>query len=134
MKTIIAGSRDVYPEEIQMIHECLDDYHKRYPIAEVVSGTARGIDTIGEEWAKKNGIPVTRMPADWDRHGVKAGPIRNKQMVHYADRAIVFWDMESNGTRNLIDLTETADKPITIWPLTVPGYLGPKPSDDKVIS
>jgi len=35
----------------------------------VVSGGARGIDTLGEIWAQSQGIPVTRFPADWARYG-----------------------------------------------------------------
>jgi len=69
-------------------------------ISEVVSGGASGADTCGEQWARANGIPVTRFPADWDNLGApgaeirytyagkpynaNAGKDRNKQMAEYA--------------------------------------------------
>lgn len=47
----------------------------------IISGMARGADTIGETWAKNNGIEVMEFPADWDTHKKAAGPIRNQQML-----------------------------------------------------
>jgi hypothetical protein len=37
-----------------------------FDISEVVSGGAPGVDTLAEQWAEKNGIQVTRIPAEWN--------------------------------------------------------------------
>ena len=56
----------------------------------VVSGAATGADREGKRWAELHGIPVKRFPADWDKHGRAAGPIRNAQMARYADAVALF--------------------------------------------
>lgn len=52
-------------------------------------------------------------PADWDKYGRAAGPIRNKQMLEYIleENPIVaaFWDGKSRGTKNMIDQASKAD-------------------------
>jgi len=62
----------------------------KIPITEVVSGGATGIDKEGEDYAYAHGIPVKRFPADWDKHGKAAGPIRNRDMAKYADAVALF--------------------------------------------
>ena len=59
-------------------------------VAEVVSGVAIGADQAGERWAELHGIPVKRLPADSNKHGPEAGPIRNAQMAQYADAVALF--------------------------------------------
>ena len=99
-KVIIAGSRDFTDWDY------LAGYLATLPpwleITEVVSGGAPGADTLGEEWAGLHNHPVKRFPADWARHGKKAGPIRNAEMGVYADGLIAFWDGQSRGTEHMI--------------------------------
>ena len=70
----------------------------------IVSGHARGTDTMGERFAKEHGLPCEYYPANWQIHGRAAGPIRNKEMANNADALIVFWDGHSRGTRSMINL------------------------------
>lgn len=98
MKTIIAGSRcftdlDVVKKAIKL---------SGFKITEVVSGTCRGVDQLGEIWAATNNIPIKRFPADWKKHGIKAGPWRNMAMAEYANALIAIWDKKSPGTRSMI--------------------------------
>lgn len=102
MKTIIAGSRDY--SNVASIYSVLDTLLLVRPITEVVSGTARGPDSIGAMWAIKQGIPVAYFPADWNKYGRGAGHIRNADMAKYADAAIIFWNGISAGTANMINL------------------------------
>ena len=46
-------------------------------------------------------------PADWDKHGKAAGPIRNAEMAEVADALIAFWDGQSRGTANMISLAKS---------------------------
>ena len=81
MKLIIAGGRDYRftPTDRSRLDALLGT------VTEVVSGAATGADQAGERWAKLHGIPVKRFPADWNKHGRTAAPIRNAQMAQYAD-------------------------------------------------
>ena len=107
MKTIIAGSRNI--QNKKLIFETLDKYKDK--ITEVVCGEATGVDTIGKEWAIKNGIAIKSFSAEWDKYGRMAGPIRNMNMGDYADYLIAFWDGESQGTKNMFIYMQQIGKP-----------------------
>lgn len=102
MKIVIAGSRTVRDENQvrSRIHQLLSELN--ITPTEIVSGKAVGPDLIGETYANMFKIPIKEMPANWNKYGKAAGPIRNKQMAEYADMAIVFWDGESAGSKNMI--------------------------------
>ena len=36
---------------------------------------------LAHEWGKRMALDVIAMPADWDRHGRSAGPLRNQAMI-----------------------------------------------------
>ena len=101
MKTIIAGGRTF--NDYELMTTSLSNLP--WTIAEVVSGTARGADRLGEQFARENDIPVTRMPANWNQHGKSAGFIRNEEMAKYADACVCFWDQstERSGTYHMIN-------------------------------
>lgn len=101
MKVIIAGGRDF--NDYDLLKRNCDAALKNNQIIEVVSGTCRGADLLGERYAREKGYPIKQFPADWNL-GKKAGFIRNKQMADYADALIAFWDGKSPGTRNMIHL------------------------------
>lgn len=100
MRTIIAGSRDITDPAIvaRAVAAC------GWPITHVISGTARGVDQLGETWAIQQGLPLTRMPADWDRYGKSAGYRRNEEMAKIAEAALLLWDGVSPGTRHMRDI------------------------------
>lgn len=98
---IIAGSRDIVVSR-ERISAALVASGWGHP-STVVCGMARGPDLAGREWATWHGIDVVEMPAQWDRHGNAAGPLRNAEMARIADRLLAFWDGKSGGTRDMID-------------------------------
>lgn len=110
MRVIIAGSRNI--SDYKLIAETI--IKSGFNITEVVSGCATGVDTLGEQWARANDVPIKEMPANWNRHGNSAGPIRNRDMAEYADAAIIIWDGESRGTRNMIENMIRRKKPYHI--------------------
>lgn len=103
MKLIIAGSRD-FTDFSYLQGYMATAIPPWIKITEVVSGGARGADSMGEEWAKLHSIPVKVFEAEWDRLGKRAGPIRNAEMSVYGEGLIAFWDGKSTGTKNMIDL------------------------------
>ena len=110
MKVIIAGSRSM--TDIERVFNELDSYNE-FEITEGVCGMAKGVDIIGKEWCLTKGIPVKEFPADWEKFGKAAGPIRNKQMGIYSDCAIVIYNPEiSKGSKNMIDTMKKLGKPV----------------------
>lgn len=102
MKTIIAGSRDI--GDYRLVCAAVSAFGE--DVTEVVSGACRGVDKLGETWAAARSIPVKRFPADWDKFGKSAGPIRNRQMAAYAEALVALWDGKSKGTKNMIEEAE----------------------------
>jgi hypothetical protein len=110
MRVIIAGSRgfndyERVKRELLPVHGFL---------TEIVSGCAPGADRLGERYACEHGLLVKCFRPKWDELGRAAGPVRNFEMASYADRAIVFWDGVSPGTRSLIAEMEKLKKPVLI--------------------
>lgn len=106
MKLIVAGGRDF--KDYRLLKETLDNFQKEYGnIAEVVSGTAIGVDMLGEQYANENNIPIKRFVPDWKGLGKRAGHVRNRQMGDYAKEhggmLVAFWDKQSRGTKGTID-------------------------------
>lgn len=99
MKVVIAGSRTI--DDYTLLLLAIKQFP--FPITEIVSGKARGVDTLGEIWARANNIPIKEFPADWSTYGSAAGPIRNKKMADYCDAAIVLWDGKSAGSKHMIN-------------------------------
>lgn len=116
MKTIIAGSRGI--ENYTRVQTILNTLKQKFLIDEVVSGTARGVDLLGERWAKEHNIKISRYPADWKTHGKPAGHIRNHQMALYADILVALWDGESRGTQNMISNMSQLNKPFVVFTIT----------------
>lgn len=111
MKVIVAGSRGII--DYSYVSQILRDHEDQ--ITEIVSGTARGVDKLGEMFAEVNNIPVTRFPADWDKNGKGAGYIRNRQMAKYADMLIAIWDKKSRGTMNMIEEMNKLKKKVFVY-------------------
>ena len=80
----------------------------------IVSGCAAGADALGERYAAEHGLAIERFPADWERYGRAAGPMRNRQMAKAADAVIVFWDGRSRGTKSMIECAKKENKPCKI--------------------
>lgn len=107
-RCIIAGSRDITDEAV--VNKAIKDSGFEFDV--VVSGAARGVDTLGELYAKKNFKWIDRKPADWDTHGKKAGILRNIEMGDIADMAIVIIKDNSKGSTQMKEYMESLKKPV----------------------
>jgi hypothetical protein len=99
-RVIIAGGREFNNYEL-LCNKC-DYYLKNLNDVTIISGTARGVDKLGERYARERGYSLVRYPADWNL-GKQAGHLRNKQMAENADYLIIFWDGVSKGSKNMIE-------------------------------
>ena len=106
-KVIIAGSRGFSNYKLlkEKCNEYLREKRKEYNII-IISGGARGADTLGEKYAQDEGFSLEVFPANWNKFGKSAGFIRNEQMAEIADALIAFWDGKSHGTKHMIEIME----------------------------
>jgi len=118
MRCIIAGGRDFNNYNILCaVMNTIKKYSPSVnkPITEIVTGDARGADTLGAQWATAHDIHVKHFPANWDEYGKTAGFIRNAEMADYADVAICFWDGKSKGTAHMIKTMKMKKKPCYVY-------------------
>lgn len=101
-KVIIAGGRDF--DNYELLCKICDYMLSEQSDIEIVSGLARGADSLGLRYAKERGYPVKEFAAQWDKFGKSAGYRRNAEMADYADALIAFWDEKSKGTNHMINL------------------------------
>lgn len=117
-KIIIAGGRDF--EDYGALESYCKHILQNQSNIEIVSGTAKGADELGERFAIENNLALKSFPAPWHeienkpknqigvnssgkKYWKRAGAVRNKQMAKYADALIAFHDGESKGTANMIE-------------------------------
>lgn len=115
-KIIVAGSRDF--DNFNFLAAKLSDYTFGMPSFEIVSGGARGADTLGEEWAKAHNVHYEVFKPDWNPRGYfdrTAGFKRNIQMAEYATDLVAFWDGESRGTRHMIEQARKHNLQVTVF-------------------
>lgn len=116
MKVLICGSRgwkDPAPIEM-IILGYLTMAEESGDVLTVIHGDAPGADKLAARIAKRWGARVIPEPADWDRYGKAAGPIRNRKMLelHNPDVVYAFRSTgKSNGTDNMVEQARDARKP-----------------------
>jgi len=104
MKVIIAGSRDF--NDYDLLCRKADKILSQQDDIEIVSGTAKGADKLGERYAEERGYKIKRFIPDWGSFGKRGGYVRNEDMALYADAFIAFWNARSRGTKHMIDIAE----------------------------
>ena len=86
----------------------LAEFIKGLPTGSVIiQGMCRGVDLMARHLGVKYGFEVEDYPADWDKYGRAAGPIRNKQMLDEGKPDLVYAVhpniSESKGTKNMVN-------------------------------
>lgn len=110
MRVAVVGSRTF--NDYDLLRRELD---KMYPnISLIVSGGAKGADSLAEKYAKEEGISTLVFRPDWNQFGKRAGFIRNKDIVTNSDTVVAFWDGKSKGTANSIKHAQFMGKKLII--------------------
>lgn len=107
MRILVCGSRHF--NDYKLLKETLDVYN----ISEIISGAARGADTLARLYGQDMGIPVLEFPALWDKYGRAAGPIRNREMLKQRpDLVVGFIHPDSRGTKDMLSISREAGIPV----------------------
>ena len=106
MIILVCGGRSY--SDLKRLYAVLNAIHAATPITRLVHGSASGADLLAAQWARENRVTEIGCPAEWQRFGRSAGPIRNEQMLidHKPDLVVAF--PGGAGTRSMIGLAREA--------------------------
>lgn len=130
MKLIIFGDRAI--NNLAILEEAIAHFDiDLKKIKEIVSGEAKGADTLGEDLAARHKIKIKKFTPNWKditvegaivkensygKYNAAAGGIRNQKMVDYADCGLALQtNGETNGTQDCIKRLQKANKPVYIY-------------------
>ena len=109
-RLIVAGSRNF--NDYQFVKDEVTKYiNDLGNVVEIVSGKAKGVDTLGERIAEELGLKIAEFPADWEKFGKRAGYLRNTEMGKYATHAIIFCNSEDKGSTMMLNIMKYFKKP-----------------------
>jgi hypothetical protein len=115
-RVIIAGGRD-FDDYVYMstkLNELFNDPNTfNNKAIKVISGMAKGADTLGIRYADEHKLTKILFPANWKEYPRIAGFLRNNDMLSVATHLIAFWDGKSNGTKHMIEIAQM--KGIPVW-------------------
>lgn len=114
-KVAVIGSREF--ENKKRLYEVLTKNKDKIKL--IISGGARGADSLATEWAADYGIPYLVFPAMWHdpetgEYNKGAGFKRNRSIVEQCDILFAFWDGKSKGTQHSLEMAKQLNKPVRI--------------------
>jgi len=100
VRVLVCGGRD-YTDN-NFVNFVLDCIHAKKSITLVIHGCANGADTFAQAWAEKQDRCTSfGVPADWKKHGTRAGPVRNRLMLELGKPDLVIAFEGGAGTRDM---------------------------------
>lgn len=109
-RVLVCGGRDY--DDKESLTTVLDAAHHANPIECLIHGAARGADTLAADWALSHDVLCNAYPADWERDGKAAGPIRNQRMLDLGKPHMVIAFPGGKGTADMIRRAEAAKVPV----------------------
>ena len=112
MKLAIVGSREF--ENYDLLCVEVAKIQETQKIDLIVSGGAKGADTLAKKFAAKNQIPLMEFLPDYDRYGRGAPLQRNTLIVRNSNVVLAFVTATSKGTWDTIRKAQAAGKRVII--------------------
>ena len=113
MNIAIVGGRDF--SDYTLLKESILAYIDTHETPEnIVSGGAKGADTLAAQFATEMGIPLLVFKPDYQKYGRGATLVRNTQIIENADVIFAFWDRQSKGTKDSITKAKKLQKELHI--------------------
>ena len=114
MNVAVIASRDFNDyESLSRILKAL--LHKHGPCVTIISGGARGADSLAERFCDENNVDkIIFKPNKLMSNYGYACYLRNQQIIDKCDAVIAFWDGKSRGTKHAIDLARQQNKPVKL--------------------
>lgn len=124
MRVLVCGGRDYHDwstvcntlydiaDEFSLWAEP-DQYGNTLPLGlHIISGEAKGADSLATDFAVVNWTGYSGYPADWETHGKAAGPIRNSLMLSEGRPDLVIAFKGGRGTANMVEQSRKAGIPV----------------------
>ncbi len=80
----------------------------------IISGGAKGIDTLAEQYADKHRLSKVIIRPDYSLPKKAAPLFRNQSMVILCSSVLAIWDGKSRGTKHTIDYAKKLKKDVTV--------------------
>lgn len=110
MKVLVCGSRDW--------HDAVPIYARISELpgdAEIITGDARGVDTIAARAAHETQRKYTVVRADWQKYGQRAGIVRNFAMLDMRPDLVLAFTLGTPGTQHTINEARRRAIPIEVF-------------------
>lgn len=103
VRIIICGSR-VWGD-VEIVHHILQKLVHQHGSRLVIihGGASRGTDMIAHRYCQEHGVREEVHPADWTRHGKRAGHMRNQKMADSGAEGCVAFNASTRGTQSMIE-------------------------------
>lgn len=113
---LIVGSRSF--DDFDLLVAKCDKLLANHQEVTVVSGGARGADTLAKRYARLRNLGYVEFRAEWSL-GKSAGYRRNEQMHAFISQfehrgVIAFWDGSSKGTAHSFKLAQQYNNPLRL--------------------
>ncbi len=106
MKLLIAGSRSITAFDLEG--------HIPPEVTVIISGGAKGVDTLAEQYADEHGLEKIIITPNYSRYKRCAPLKRDEEMVELADAVLIIWDGVSRGTKYTLEYAKKKNKPVTV--------------------
>lgn len=107
MRVLVCGGRNFTDSDF--VNFVLDCIHAKKSITLIIHGCATGADTFAEQWTHQiDGCTAYGVPADWKKHGQRAGPVRNRLMLELGKPQLVVAFEGGAGTRDMTSAATAA--------------------------
>ncbi len=113
MKLAVIGSRTF--DDYKILCVVIDQLKEVFPISTIVTGGAKGADSLAEKYAYHNKLALEIYKPDWEQYGKSAGFIRNSTIWDNSDMGIAFWDGMSKGTAHSFNIAKKQNKKLYIF-------------------
>ena len=110
MRVLVCGGRDY--NNADYMRKVLDDMHAVTPFDILIYGMARGADDMAKMWATARGVGRLGFPAQWEKYGKQAGPMRNARMLEKGKPDLVIAFPGGRGTADMMRQAKAAGVPV----------------------
>jgi hypothetical protein len=114
IKVLVCGGRDY--QDRAAVFSALDLLAtENGGIRLLIQGGATGADELAAHWARARAVPCLNVPANWEKYGKAAGPIRNTAMLGYRPDVVLAFP-GGKGTANMVDQARLAGVKVEVFP------------------